>query len=92
MKKVTRRKANPKDTDMLPEYDFTRGVRGKHYRAMQAGYTVTIHKADGTKAVRHYKPARGAVVLAPDVRKYFPNAEIVNDTLRSLITLIPNKH
>ncbi|MBI5593113.1 MAG: hypothetical protein HY881_21820 [Deltaproteobacteria bacterium] len=23
-------------------------MRGKHFRAMQAGYTVTIHKADGT--------------------------------------------
>jgi hypothetical protein len=77
---------------MLPEYDFTGGVRGKHYRAMQAGYTVTIHKADGTKVVKHYKPARGTVVLAPDVHKFFPNSEIVNSTLRSLITLIPNKH
>jgi len=77
---------------MLPEYDFTGGVRGKHYRALQAGYTVTIHKADGTKVVKHYKPARGTVVLAPDVHKFFPNSEIVNSTLRSLITLIPNKH
>jgi len=77
---------------MLPEYDFTGGVRGKHYRAMQAGYTVTIHKADGTKVVKHYKPARGTVVLAPDVHKFFPNSEIVNSTLRSLITLIPSKH
>ena len=77
---------------MLPEYDFTGGVRGKHYRAMQAGYTVTIHKADGTKVVKHYKPARGTVVLAPDVRKYFPDSEIVNRTLRSLIALKPNRH
>jgi len=92
MKKVTRRNSNSNGTDMLPEYDFTGGVRGKHYRAMQAGYTVTIHKADGTKVVKHYKPARGTVVLAPDVHKFFPNSEIVNSTLRSLITLIPNKH
>jgi hypothetical protein len=23
-------------------------VRGKHYKAMHAGYTITIHKADDT--------------------------------------------
>jgi hypothetical protein len=91
MKKVTRRNSNSSDPDMLPEYDFTGGVRGKHYRAMQAGYTVTIHKADGTRIVKQYKPARGTVVLAPDVRKFFPNSESVNSTLRSLITLIPSK-
>jgi hypothetical protein len=92
MKKATRRSSNSNVTAMLPEYDFTGGVRGKHYRAMQAGYTVTIHKADGKKVVKHYKPAKGTVVLAPDVQKYFPNSEIVNRTLRSLITPIPNKH
>jgi hypothetical protein len=87
MKKVTRRNSN--DTAMLPEYDFSGGVRGKHYRALQAGCTVTIHKADGTKVAKHYKPARGTVVLAPDVHKYFPNSEIVNRTLRSLIPSAP---
>ncbi|MEK6657817.1 MAG: hypothetical protein AABY58_10300 [Nitrospirota bacterium] len=35
---------------MRAEYDFTDGVRSKHYRAMQVGYTITIHKADGTIA------------------------------------------
>jgi hypothetical protein len=33
--------------DLRAEYDFTGGVRGKYYEAMQAGYTITIHKADG---------------------------------------------
>jgi hypothetical protein len=33
---------------MRTEYDFADGVRGKHYKAMQAGYTITIYKADGT--------------------------------------------
>jgi hypothetical protein len=38
------------EDNMRAEYDFTGGVRGKHYRDMQAGYTITIHKADGTIA------------------------------------------
>ncbi len=79
------------DDTMRAEYDFTGGVRGKHYRAMQGGYTITIHKADGTTLVKEVKPAEGAVILEPDVRKYFPDSDSVNVTLRSLIRLIPTQ-
>ena len=41
--------------DMLPEYDFSGGVRGKHYKAYRKGHTVKIHKADGTVVVQHFK-------------------------------------
>ena len=76
--------------EMLEEYDFTGGVRGKHATAMQAGYTITIHEEDGTTLVKEVLP-QGSIVLEPDVRKYFPDSESVNRTLRSLITLIPGK-
>lgn len=79
------------DGDMRAEYDFTGGVRGKHDQAMQAGYTITIHKADGTTVVKDVKPKEGAVILEPDVREYFPDSESVNTALRSLIRLIPAK-
>ena len=88
MKKPDARQVEPQDDEMRAEYDFTGGVRGKHYKAMQAGYTITIHKADGTTVVKDVQP-EGAIVLEPDVRKYFPDSESVNKTLRSLITLIP---
>ena len=77
--------------DMLPEYDFTEGVRGKHYRAYQRGHTVKIRKKDGTIVVQHFKLEEGAVVLAPDVRQYFPDSDTVNQALRTLIRLIPQK-
>lgn len=79
------------DDTMRAEYDFTGGVRGKHYRAMQGGYTITVHKADGTTLVKEVKPAKGAVILEPDVQKYFPDSGSVNATLRSLIRLIPTR-
>ena len=88
------KKASKTPTDrngMQDEYDFTGGTRGKHYRAMQAGYTITIHQPDGTKVVQDVKPQEGAVVLEPDVREYFPDSESVNRALRSLIKLIPKK-
>ncbi len=80
-----------KGDDMRAEYDFAGGVRGKHYRAMEAGYTITIHKADGTTLVQEVKPVEGAIILEPDVRAYFPDSESVNTTLRALIKLIPTK-
>ena len=78
--------------DMRAEYDFTGGVRGKHYKALRNGYTVKIHQADGTTVVQHYEIKDGAVMLDPDVREYFPDSDAVNDALRSLIALIPKKH
>ncbi len=75
--------------EMRAEYDFTGGVRGKHYHALQGGYTITIHKVDGSTVVKEVKPAKGAVILEPDVQKYFPDSDSVNVALRSLIRLIP---
>jgi len=37
---------------MRAQYDFSGGVRGKHHKAMQSGYTITIRKADGTMIVK----------------------------------------
>ena len=80
--------------DMLPEYDFTgkKGIRGKHAKAMREGYTVTIHKENGTTLVQNFTPQENAVVLDTDVRAYFPDSESVNRALRSLIALIPEKN
>ncbi len=87
MKKLMTPAAETDDT-LRAEYDFSGGVRGKHYRAMQGGYTIIIHNADGTSQVKEVKPSQGAVILEPDVRKYFPDSESVNTALRSLIRLI----
>jgi len=76
---------------MRAEYDFTGGVRGKHYGAMQAGYAVIIHKADGTTVTKDVMPKEGAVVLEPDIRAYFPDSESVNKALRCLVPLLPRK-
>ena len=77
------------DNEMLPEYDFRGGVRGKHYQAYRRGHTVTIHQADGTDIVQHFTLEDGAIMLDPDVREYFSDAETVNQALRTLISLFP---
>ncbi|MFZ3012922.1 MAG: hypothetical protein WA045_04365 [Nitrospira sp.] len=91
MKKAMGKMAQTEDTDMRSEYDFRGGVRGKHYKAMRAGYTITIHNADGTRTVKEVEPKEGTVVLEPDIRPYFPDSDSVNRTLRCLIPLLPQK-
>jgi hypothetical protein len=91
MKKPMARVVQLEGTDMRTEYDFRRGVRGKHSKAMQAGYTITIHKADGTTMVKDVMPKEGAVVLEPEIQAYFPDSDSVNRTLRCLIPLLPRK-
>jgi len=92
MRKGVTKMAQVEDNDMRAEYDFTGGVRGKHYRAIQAGYTITVHKADGTTVVKDVMPKEGAVILEPDIRTYFPDSESVNKALRCLIPLLPKKY
>lgn len=36
------------DTEMRTEYDFSKGVRGKHHKAYHEGHTVNVRKADVT--------------------------------------------
>lgn len=78
---------------MLPEYDFSgkKGVRGKYYHAYQQGHTVKIHQEDDSVTIQYFTLEDGAVLLAPDVREYFPDSESVNQALRVLISAIPHK-
>ncbi|MFQ5485097.1 MAG: hypothetical protein ACE5DO_07165 [Desulfobacterales bacterium] len=80
------------DKDMRAEYDFTTGVRGKHHRNMQAGYSITVHKADGTTDVKNVTAKEGTIVLEPDIQAYFPDSESVNKALRCLIPLLAKEH
>ncbi|HMQ04510.1 MAG TPA: hypothetical protein PKD26_11390 [Pyrinomonadaceae bacterium] len=90
-KKKDSKKPQQTDDEMLPEYDFRGGVRGKHHRAYREGHSVTVHKDDGTVQVQHFTLEDGAVMLESDVRKYFPDSEAVKGALRGLITLLPTK-
>lgn len=75
--------------EMRAEYDFSGGVRGKHAAAYHQGHTVTIHKKDGTTIIQNFRLDEGTIILEPDVREYFPNAESVNNALRTLISIVP---
>jgi hypothetical protein len=91
MKKATSKTTRAKNNGMRGEYDFSHGVRGKHHRTMQGGYTITVHKADGTTIVKDVAPKKNAVLLEPDVQAHFPDSKSVNKALRCLIPLVPKK-
>ncbi len=76
--------------ELLPEYDFSGGARGKHAQAYGKGVTVIVHKIDGTSEERIYRMPEGLIILDPDIRPFFPDAEAVNRALRGLVELIPN--
>lgn len=93
MKKAASKNISKKE-DMRSEYDFSSmkgGVRGKYYKAYRAGHKVEIYQADGAVSVQYFKLEEGAVMLEPDVKKYFQNSESVNKALRSLIEIIPSR-
>ena len=57
-----------KDPDMLEEYDFSKGIRGKY--------------------AKRYAKGANVVVIEPDVAKFFPDHDSVNQALRSLTDII----
>lgn len=59
------------DPDMLEEYDFSKGVRGKY--------------------AKRYAEGTNVVVIDPDIVDYFPDHDAVNQSLRSLVSIM-KKH
>ena len=91
MKKVQSKKQENASNEMLPEYSFKGGVRGKHYKEYRKGHEVKIIKNDGSVVIQHFSLEDGVVMLEPEVKKYFPDSETVNEALKNLIKLIPAK-
>lgn len=83
--------AKPEPDEMLPEYDFSGGVRGKHAQALREGYSVTVYNMDSTSTVKEYLPQADLIKLEQDVQAFFPDSESVNSALRGLIALIPQR-
>jgi hypothetical protein len=82
------------DDKMPSEYNLEGkpGVRGKYYEAYRQGHSVEIYEDDGSVTVQYFTLEDGDVMLDPDVRECFPDAESVNSALRGLIALLPTQH
>lgn len=73
---------------MRAEYDFSGGVRGKHYNKLKNGHKTVVTKEDGSTIVTETK----LIALAPDLQTYFPDSKSVEHALRGLVALLPERH
>lgn len=63
------------------EFDFSRGVRGKHVGRLKRGHKTVIFKADGSVDTYVTRP----VILDRDVQSVFKDSKAVNKALRELM-------
>ncbi len=82
MKKTNR---TDKIAEMKPEYDFSKGVRGKHWKQYRAGHSVRVIRENMPDEHRFFSEKDGSVMLDPDIKMHFPSERSVNNALRSLI-------
>jgi len=50
-----------KESEMCPEYDFSKGVRGKHYRACQEGSNVIFLEPEIAKVFKDSESVNNAL-------------------------------
>ena len=81
------KKDESENDEMKPEYDFRGGVRGKHAKAYRKGYTIKIHKADGTEIVEHMKPAEGTAMreVIDRIRRNPPTETLSEEQIESIV-------
>lgn len=75
---------NKTELEMRTEYDFSNGVRCKHYRTYREGHSVRVTTSDVEVVEHHFTLEDGAVMLDPDLKLRYPDSESVNRTLRTL--------
>jgi hypothetical protein len=92
MKKKTNLERNSMDDDeMLPEYDFKGGVRGKYAAAIrERGYTVRVYNEDGTFTER-LVPGSTVSTKASKTRWKADDAATIRDLVKHEAALINNR-
>ena len=65
MKKIS--KATNTVEDIRPEYDFSKGIRGKYAKTLREnGYTIRVYHTDGTFTEKRVLGEK-TILLEPDV-------------------------
>ncbi len=56
-----------KESDMQLEYDFSKGIRGKHYRAYQRGTNIVLLEPDIAKVFKDSESVNHALRMLMDL-------------------------
>jgi hypothetical protein len=59
----------PEDDDLLPEYDFSRAVRGKYYERYRQGTNVVLLEPDVAQAFKDSESVNRALRLLLDLAR-----------------------
>lgn len=59
----------PEDDDLLPEYDFSSGVRGKYYERYQQGTNVVLLDPDVAEAFKDSESVNRALRFLLDLAR-----------------------
>lgn len=76
MKNANHTHSNLDEDDLLPEYDFSKGVRGKHHQAYRQGHSVTITHQDGTTTTQEFPSSRTLANLTAENSIVLPQSII----------------
>ncbi|MBM2813433.1 MAG: hypothetical protein HW421_195 [Ignavibacteria bacterium] len=82
-------KKNNKIKEIAPEYDFSKGIRGKHHKQFTEGYTVTVYSPNKNAIDKQTSDKANYFKIDKDVHKYFQSSEEINNALRAIISAIP---
>jgi hypothetical protein len=66
---MSKRRA-PNDPDMLPEYDFSKGVRGKYYQRFMRSTNVVVLDPDVAEAFPNSEAVNGALRVLVAVARW----------------------
>ncbi|MCX6153500.1 MAG: hypothetical protein NT007_05015 [Candidatus Kapabacteria bacterium] len=82
-------KNNPEES--IQSYDFSKGVRGKHFKQMQEGYTVTEFSPNKEEYQKQIAEQTNYMKIDKDVSEIFKTSEEINNALRAIIAAIPKQ-
>ncbi|MBM2840884.1 MAG: hypothetical protein HW412_1412 [Bacteroidetes bacterium] len=71
--------------DLRPEYDFSKGIRGRHARKTNQGILITVFSPNERTVKKYLREQKTLVTLEPDVAKVFKDARDVNTALRRIM-------
>jgi len=86
-------KANNKNNinEISAEYDFSNGIRGKHYKSLLDGYTITVYSPNKEAYTQNLAEKFRYIKIDKDISEYFQTSEEVNNALRALVSVFPKK-
>ena len=81
-----RRNTRSVKDDLRPEYNFSKGTRGRYAKKTNEGILITVYSPNKRTANKAFRERQTLITLEPDVARIFKDAREVNAALRHMMT------